>query len=421
MTTPHPAGGQCPAPHPAPPPAPEPLAIYGPEFSTDPHTTYARLREQGPIAPVEIAPGVYGYLTVTYRAALYLLRNTPARFAKDPRRHWTALAQGQVPDDSPARIMMQPRDNALWMDGHQHAHLRDAITSGLQRVNTHALAHAVVTVADRLIDAFVTRGHADLVAEYADPLPTLTMIDMFGCPPELGQRIVTCIGQMFDTDADAAQANARLEEACLELTHMKRAQPGRDMTSYLLAAGLTDTEMVQQILLVVGAGATPSSNLIMNSLRLVLTDARFSGSVHSGVQPVADALDEVLWHTPPVANYSPLYARAEAHYEGVPLQPGYPILVSFAAANADPLLKQGPRSGNRGHLSFSAGVHACPAPDLARLIAETALERALDRLPKLTLAIEESQLCNRPGTFHTGLTVLPVLFQPTAQHIPPGR
>lgn len=421
MTThPTPRAGQCPA-RPATPPPAGPLPIYGPAFNADPHATYQQLRAQAPIMPVEISPGVYGYLAVTYRAALYLLQNTPARFGKDPQR-WEALRRGQIPAGSPALMMMQPRDNALWKDGAEHARLRHAITSSLFRVDTHALAAAVRRIAEELISAFAADGQADLVAQYADPLPMLTMIDMFGCPPALGRRIVIAVTRLFDADADGVQANTELESACLELTQLKRAQPGRDVTTHLIAAGLSNAEMIQTILLLIGAGSTPSSNLIMNALRLIITDARFAGTVHTGVKPLADALDEVLWHIPPVSNYSPLYAIGEQSYEGAPLQAGFPILVSFAAANGDPALPftAGARAGNRGHLAFSAGVHACPAPDLARIIAETALECAVDRLAHLALAVHPGELTARPATFHAGLTALPVRFQPDT-HLPATR
>lgn len=249
------------------------------------------------------------------------------------------------------------------------------------------------------------------------------MIDMFGCPPSLGQRIVVAVTRLFDTDSDAVQANAELEAACLELTRLKRAQPARDVTTHLIAAGLTDKEMPQTLLLLIGAGSTPSSNLIMNALQLIITDTRFAGSVHTGVKPLADALDDVLWRIPPVSNYSPLYALGEQSYEGIPLQPGFPILVSFAAANGDPALpfSAGARAGNRGHLAFSAGVHSCPAPDLARIISETALERAVDRLARLALAVAPHELTTRPATFHAGLTALPVHFQPDAPLSPTRR
>ncbi|NJQ07417.1 cytochrome P450 [Streptomyces lonarensis] len=424
MTT-DPSGGQCPAHrsvndtagHAATatqePPPDHPLPIFGTEFSANPRATYERLRAQGPIAPVEISPGVYGYLTTTYRSALYLLRNTPNRFAKNPR-HWQALREGHVPADSPAAMMMGPRDNALWMDGPAHARHRRAITGSLEKVDTHALADTVTAIADQLIDTFCADGRADLVPRYADPLPMMTLIKLFGCPDELGHRIVQAIGQLFD-GTDAAQASANVHASNLELVYLKRREPADDVTSWLLQheAGLDDEEMIQTILLVIGAATTPSSNLIMNGLLRMITDSRFAGNVHDGVQPVSDAVDEVLWNDPPMANYSPLYALGYQTYEGITIHPGYPVLVSFAAANSDPALGMAPgsRAGNRGHLAFSAGVHACPAPDLARIITETAIERILDRLQPLTFA---GDISRRPGTYHSGLTELLVHFQPTS-------
>ena len=408
----------CPYPGPAVPGGPDALLpLHGPEFSSDPQATYRRLRRIGPIAPVEIDNGVTGYVTTTYAAALHLLRNTPRRFSKDPH-NWRALAAGQVPADSPALGMMQARDNALWMDGAPHTRLRKSITDSLALVNTHSLAATVTSVADSLIDAFAAKGACDLVADFADPLPMHVLIEMFGSPPDTGRRIVRAIARLFDTAADPEQTNLEVDAACRELTQLKRKDPAPDVTSWLVGheADLTDDEMSQQILLIVGAGTTPCTNLISNSLRLLIDDERFSGSVFEGVHSVGDVMDEVLWEDPPVSNYSPLYARGPETYEGVTLEPGVPILVSFAAANSDPAMASSThgRAGNRAHLAFSAGAHGCPAPDLARVIVETAVERVLDRLPDMELACPAGQLVRRPGTFHSGYASLPVVFPPNA-------
>lgn len=398
------------------------LPIHGPEFSADPQATYTRLRARGPIVPVEIDTGMYGYLTTTYRAALHMLRHTPDTFSKDPH-HWAALKAGQIPDGTPAVSMMQPRDNALWMDGMPHTRLRKSITDTLDLVDSHALEKAVTRIADGLIDAVADRAEFDLVADFADPLPIQVIIEMFGCPPDLGVRLLLAIGKLFDTAQDAAAANTEIMACCFELTELRRREPAGDATSWLLAhpTRLTDVEMFEQIMLVAGAGSTPSSNLIANALLLMIDDPAFSGSVYEGVHSVGEAMDQVLWEDPPMANYSPLYARKPEVYEGVRLEPGVPILVGFAAANSDPALAPVAhrRAGNRAHLAFSAGAHACPAPDLARVITETAVERILDRLPDLRLAVDRTELVRRPGTFHSGWTALPVAHPPVVPSAAP--
>ncbi|MFJ1742569.1 cytochrome P450 [Streptomyces microflavus] len=422
MSHPQPtAQGHCPV-RPQVPPPNAPTPIFGPDFDRDPQATYTQLRAHGPIAQVEIAPGVYGYLVVSYWAAIEVLRSNPIRFAKDPTHHWQALRTGQLPADSPARMMMQPRDNALWKDGEEHQRLRGAITSALEGVNTYDLTTTVARIADQFLDAFARQGHGDLVAQYAEPLPMATVIDLFEAPPNIGTRIVEHVTRLFAAGPDAAEANVLLEAACLELVRLKRASPGRDIVTNLIKAGLSDTELVQTLLLLFGAAAPPTAKAIARTLQRYLVDPQLAGNVHSGVRPVAAALESVLWDDPPVTNYCPLYARAPVTVYGAFIEPGYPILISFAAANSDPALGLTPadRAGNRGHIAFSAGAHACPAPGLARLIVTTAVERLLDRLSDLTLAVPENAVPNLPGTFLTGPASLPVRFRPDTT-APVGR
>ncbi|GAA2937758.1 cytochrome P450 [Streptomyces enissocaesilis] len=387
-------------------------SLYGPEFAADPAAVYARLRTYGSIAPVEIAPGVHASLVTGYRTALEVLRS-PERFSKDPRR-WRGLADGTVPADSPVVPMMMYRPNALWTDGDEHARLRGAITDSLSRVDPNALRGYVEHSADTLIDRFGPEGRADLLGEYGAILPLLVFNQLFGCPPETGDKLVEGMSGIFDADADSEKANAVLAEGVAELVALKRERPGADVTSWLMAhpARLTDEEMMHQLVVLMGAGTEPQQNLICNGLRLLLSDDRFGGDLAGGSMPVEDALDEVLWTDPPMANYAIHYPLHDLELDGTLLREGDPVLVSLAAANTDPALAGDRRGGNRAHLAWSAGAHTCPAKSPARLIAAVAVEKLLDRLPDTELAVGVSRLEWRQGPFHRALAALPVRFPP---------
>ncbi|CCK25684.1 putative cytochrome P450 [Streptomyces davaonensis JCM 4913] len=402
-----------PAPPPFPPPGcPAHESLYGPEFAADPATVYGRLRDVGPIAPVELAPGVRASLVVGYEAALHVLRGTET-FSKDARR-WKDLADGTVPADSPVVPMMMYRPNALWTDGTEHRRLRGAITDSLARIDSATLRGYVEASADTLIDRIAPAGQADLLGEYAQVLPLLVFNRMFGCPADYGERLVRGMSGIFD-GVDAEQANNLLATTLLDLVTLKRRQPGPDVTSWLMAhsAELTDEEMVHTLVLLMGAGTEPQQNLIANSLRLLLSDDRFAGSLSGGSLPVEEALDEVLWTDPPMANYAVHYAIHDVVYEGALLRAGQPLVVSLAAANTDPALTVDQRAGNRAHLAWSAGPHNCPAQGPARLIAAVAVEKLLDRLPDVELSVPVEDLAWRPGPFHRALAALPVTFPPT--------
>ncbi|GAA2473968.1 cytochrome P450 [Streptomyces thermolineatus] len=389
------------------------MPLYGPEFAADPTEFYERLRRQGAAAPVELAPGVDAMLVTGYRAALEVLRTTD-KYGKDPRR-WRALVEGRIPADSPVLPMMHPRPNCLLTEGAVHARYRAAVTGAFDRLDMHLVRGYVESAADMLIDRFAPRGEADLLAEYATLLPLYVFNELFGCPPEYGDRLVVAMAGIFD-GVDAERANAELTACMADLLAMKRREPGADITSWLLEhpVRLTDEEMIHQLILLMGAGTEPEQNLIANTLRLLLTDERFAGDVGEGRLLIEDAFNEVLWTDPPMANYAVHFPYEDTFLEGVPLYAGEPVMISFTAANNDPALAASRREGNRAHLAWSAGPHHCPAKEPARVIASVAVERVLDRLPDLELAVPPEELAWRPGPFHRALATMPVVFPPVA-------
>jgi cytochrome P450 len=353
-------------------------------------------------------------LVTSYQAALKVLRGTQT-FVKDSR-HWQALVRGEIPLDNEVVPMMAYRPNCSYADGAEHARLRAAITDSFDRVDLHELQHFVETSADLLIDRFPSTGHADLLTGYAKQLPLLVFQKLFGCPPEFGEKMATAMTAIFDGH-HARQALNELVSAWTELIAYKRRHPGADVTSWMIAhpAQLTEQEAISNLNFILAASTQPQQNLIANTLMLLLTDDRFAGDLTRGSLPVEDSLDEVLWTTAtPMANYAVHYPLHNVNLDGVLLRRGEPVVVSFAAANTDPALPNGRHAGNRAHLAWSAGPHGCPARGMARLIATVAIEKLLDRLPELELAVPPQDLSWRPGPFHRALSALPVRFPPVA-------
>ncbi|MFF8618056.1 cytochrome P450 [Streptomyces sp. NPDC015350] len=390
---------------------PQPLALYGPDFAADPQSHYLRLREHGPLAPVRIAPGIDALLVTDYQAAVDLLRDTHT-FTKDPRA-W----QATVPEDSPVLPVLGHRPTALFSDGEVHARYRAAINDGLALIEPHVLRAEVTRVAKRLIGEFAAAGSVDLIAQYARRLPVHVFVTWFGTAPEDSERVVEAAAGMFNSAEDAAAAYADLVEVVTALVADRRARPRRDLASYLLGhpAGLDNDETVRQITLIMSAGHDPTTNLIGNALLHMLTDTRYAGSLHGGAKTAYEAIDEVLWQDPPLANLAAHYPRHDTEFHGVRLRAGQLVLVSYAAANtqsAPDLVNPVPRSGSSAHLAWSAGPHRCPAKQPALLIAMTAIEQLTSQLCDAELAVPVSALKWRPGPFHRALVRLPVRFTP---------
>jgi cytochrome P450 len=210
--------------------------------------------------------------------------------------------------------------------------------------------------------------------------------------------------------------------AVLELMALKREDPGPNVTTWLMdhPAELTDEEVAHQLVMLVGAGSELAQNLIANTLRLLLSDERFGGDLSGGSLTVEDALDEVLWVDPPLANFGVSYPTEPISFHGVELPADQPVVISFAAANNDPSTLAEHRAGNRAHLSWGVGPHTCPAQGHARVLATVAIEKLLDALPDMELAVPADELTWRPGFIQRALSSLPVRFPAVPEPVP-GR
>lgn len=384
-----------------------PIALYTPEYARDPHGTYREMRRRfGSFVPVELAPGTPATLVIGYHEAVRIL-NDPEHFPADPR-----VWQETVPDSCPVKAMMKWYPGPLRNSGEAHARYRQVNVAALGGVDLYGRHAAVERIAIPLINTFCETGEADLLSQYAFPLVFAGLNDMLGCPPELGLRVANGMTHLYNSvDDNAALGMSMLSEALLELIARKRTEPGDDIVTRMVQhpADLDEEELLANIISLYGAALEPQQNLIANTLLLILTDDRFAGDVLGGSLSTHDALDEVLFTDPPVANYATTYPRQPILIGNTWLPAHQPILISLSACNNDPAIS-GEFLGNRSHLAWSIGPHACPATRLASLIAADAIDQLLDALPEMRLAVPVEELVWRPGPFHRALAALPVVF-----------
>ncbi|WP_424991547.1 cytochrome P450 [Nocardia nova] len=382
------------------------VSLGTPEFVEDPHRAYREMRRRhGSLVPIELAPGVPATLVIGYHTALRIL-NDPEHFPADPR-----MWEKSVPEDCPVRPIMQWYPNVIRSAGGAHTRYRQAFTEAFDRVDLHELHSTVEKIAIPLINEFCNRGSADLVSQYAFPLAFEVLNRMVGCSAELGSRVATGMAAIFDT-VNAAWGLDHLSQALMEQVQLRRAEPADDVTSHLAhhPAALTDEEMVRNLIVFYGGGIEPQQNLIANTLLLMITDERFGGDIFAGSLSTRDALDEVLFTDPPMANFSITYPRQPILIENAWLPAHQPVVISLAACNNDPEIAGGDRIGNRSHLAWGAGPHACPARTVAYLVAQDAIDQLLDALPEMSLSVPAAEIGWRPGPFHRAMTALPVTF-----------
>ncbi len=413
----------CPVDHTSPADTDRPVfQLHGEEFTRDPHAMYTKMRqEHGRFVPVELAPGVHATLVISYSSAVKIL-NDPWHFGADPCR-W----QGTVPADSPVLPMMGFDEGPRHATGDKHTRYRAPAVSALQAVDLHDMHGTVERISRGLVDDFIRDGSADLAAQYARPLMIHVVSEVIGCSPDVGQRVAEGMAARFDSAPDRAKAGMAMLTAALN-DHIRSTQVdprGDDITSRLIQhpTGLGHAELAAQLRSFYAAGVEAGRNLVLNALYLMLTDERFGGSLFNGTLSTRDALDEVLFYAPPMANFCTTYPRQPILIDDTWLPTDEPVVISIAACNVDALTNGGHTApldctGNRAHLAFSTGPHACPARPFAYQIGQDAIDYLLDFLPEITLAVRPEEVRWRPGPFHRAVIDLPVRFPPSRSGVP---
>jgi cytochrome P450 len=397
------------------------VRLYGPAIAEDPGTLYQRLRQQGSVVPVLLDGDMPAWFVLGYREVHHITAN-PQWFGRDCRR-WNIY--DRLPADWPLMPYVGWTPSVMYAEGGEHQRRAGAIGDALDAVNRIDLIATCEQVADRLIDAFAGDGRADLITQYAYQIPARIVARLYGLPEGDIPALVQDVFDSLDVGDNAVSAHQRLHARMAQLVADKHARPGNDVPSALLAhpARLTDDEIIIDLLVVMAAAQAPTSNWIGNTLRLMLVDDGFSVTLQGGRSSAAQALNEVLWKDTPTQNFIGRWAVQDCHLGGRRIRKGDLLVLGFSAANNDPNVQPGTHSDsstNRAHMSFGHGEHGCPfpAPELAEIIARTAVEVLLDRLPDVTLAVAPKDLRWRPSVWMRGLYGLPVVFTPTLPLMP---
>jgi cytochrome P450 len=390
--------------------------------SPDPRSVYERLwQEWGVVAPVELEPGVNAWLVMGWEEICHVVRHERL-FSRNPR-NWRAWQEQTVAPDSGLGPMMFPRDNAYFYDGVDHYRLRTPLDDGIAQLDQRRMRRSVTQMCTDLIAGFATRGRADLVGEYAAIIPMLAVANLFGLDVAHGHELQRAIIALFGSSGDSQAGNRAFEAIIGGAMQSHRQTPADDLTTaFIDHPNLRDDgEVAQSMVLMISAGYETTTTWIAQALRLMLTDPRFRGRLGGWRPGVDDALDEVLWRDPPMANMPARYALRDTELAGRPIQQGDALILGLLAANNDPRVHVSDpwtELGNRSHLAWSTGPHACPAQIPARIITRAAVDTALSLLPGIRLAVPAEELTPRPSPWTRCPTALPVLFTPQPGPVP---
>jgi cytochrome P450 len=397
---------------------------------SDPDSEHAKLRAAGSAARVDIL-GVTAW-AVTDPALLKQLLTGPD-VSKDGRQHWPGYEQA---------VATWPL--ALWVSVHNmftayggdHRRLRRLVAPAFSARRIAALGERIEQIVADLLDemaATTAPGEATDVREvFAYPIPIKVISHLMGLPEEQQAGFRTVVDGVFSTTLTPEEAMAntvRLYGILDDLIAAKRAAPGDDMTSLLIAArdeegdgsALEETELRDTLLLMISAGYETTVNLLDQAITALLTHPDQLALVRSGQADWGSVVEETLRFEPAVKNLPLRFAVRDIPLpDGGVIPAGEPILAAYAAANRHPdwhgesagtfdITRSAP---GPEHLAFGHGVHFCLGAPLARLEGTVALKAFFDRFPDAELAVPASALDRVPSLITNGHQRLPIRLRP---------
>ncbi|WP_019061535.1 cytochrome P450 family protein [Streptomyces prunicolor] len=354
------------------------------------------------------------------------------KISKDAHEHGTDFVNEHMPEQWPLRTWIQVR-NALTAYGEEHTRLRRLLQKAFTPGRVADLQPTIEQITTRLLDqlAAAPGRAADLRAEFAYLLPLLVISELFGLPSRMHDGFRRCVGGLFATNISETEAEAHAQgiyALLSELVAEKRATPGDDLTSALIAARdqdgtrLSEQELIDTLLLFIGAGHETTVNALDHAIVNLLTHPEQLRLILAGPATWDDAIQETLRHQPPIFYLIMRFPTEDIEDEpsGLTFRKGTPIMISYGAAGRDPEIHENAdafditRETRRAHLSFGHGTHYCLGAPLAVLEAQIALPALFSRFPELALAVPAHQLEPVASFISNGHTELPVYLDQVA-------
>ena len=296
------------------------------------------------------------------------------------------------------------------MDPPEHDRFRKTLIPEFTVRKIKELQPEIQRVVDGRIAAMLAAGDtADLVSDFALPVPSLVITALLGVPyadHEFFEAKTRVLVSFASTDDEREDAGKQILRYLTRLIAIKQHRPADDLLSRLLAAGtITPQELSGVAMLLLIAGHETTANNISLGVITLLSNREWIGD---------DRIVEELLRLHSVADLVALRVAIEdVEIGGELIRAGEGILPLVAAANHDDgafacPAQFDPARAARHHVAFGYGVHQCLGQNLVRAEMTTAYRTLFERIPTLEIAAPLEELPFKYDGVLFGLHSLPV-------------
>jgi cytochrome P450 len=409
------------------PPAFAALNPFDPRVLADPWEQYRRVREH---AAVWREPNTGVFLISSFAVVSEVLRDWE-RFSNRFGRAMGGLGEPPPEVRAVAREGWPPVDTMLTADPPEQRRFRKLVNKAFSTKRVDALGPRIEAIAGELAAEFEARGRAELLAEFAQPLPLTVISEQLGAPredlPLLRAWTDGFVAQLSGVASLAGQVEAarrivefqRYFAAKLE---ERRTEPQGDILSDIVHAQvegerpLDVAEMLSILQQLLVAGNETTASALVEGMWLLIQHPEQLARVRREPALLPNLVEEVLRLATPTANMWRVATR-DSEVAGVAIPAGALCMVRFAAANRDPAQFPDPdrfdvaRPNAGEHLAFGLGIHHCLGAALARKELVIGFRTLLERFDGFAIDPDAPAPRHRPNILLWGFDSLPITFR----------
>jgi cytochrome P450 len=390
--------------------------VFSDDFRERHHQVLAEAREQHWLARSQI-----GYLALRYEAVNAFLRHPDLKFA-------SAALLGE--DDLGEIMFERSRRNLLHAHGGHHTRFRKLVNRAFTPRTVDRLRPVMRRLFAGLLDPVCPRGSCEFVSEVAHAYTPQMICALLGVDAARWREVsdwVEVLFSSFQLDPRSRprvwEAQQQLDAAMLEVVSRKRAEPGDDLVSDLLAVEcdgdrLSDQDIATLADNLITAGTDTTRNELACGVFDLATRPDQRDLLRANRSLLPNAVEEMLRYRPVVPG-TMREALADIELDGVRFPRGTVIVPTFTAANRDPAVYPDPdrfdvtRIHTQPVQSFGGGAHFCLGAALARGELQEALGLVLDRMPSFEIDGDPDAVRWKPMVGIGGPEALPLRFEPT--------
>ena len=318
---------------------------------------------------------------------------------------------------------------AVLTDGEEHARLRKQVQPGFSTGAMDSWRGITEKLAVELVADLLRNPGCDVVQQLAIPMPIRLIAQILGAPAcdvrdfrRWSEDAVRIMDFAPTPSGLVGTAKAMAAVAALRRYFLRQFSTGGLKGSGTVLGRLlehnTDGSLTDQQLFLIAvhlliAGNETTTNLLGGMFDTFAHDPEQYDLIRANPDLIPMAIEEQLRITTPIQNLC-RYTRADYEVGGVTIPNGSRVLLSFGAANRDPLAFDNPDEyradrNPRTHLGFGYGAHMCLGAPLARMEAQAVLRELVSQVSRIS-AVNETIWSTHSSL--RGPTHLPIRLTP---------